>query len=136
MRVQFLNLARGLAKEHKRQKASGLALLALKAHYPDLIAYTELFGPSGSADLRQWLGQRMSAEYTTMLWSQRSVGKDGVTAADANSGGGIALLVHKRLNVVARELDLAADPVTERPLLDGHLRVYRFDPAQQRAGGG
>jgi hypothetical protein len=33
-------------------------------------------------------------------------------------------------------LDLAADPITERPLLDGHLRVYRLDPAQQRAGGG
>ena len=136
MRVQFLNLARGLAKESKKQKGSGLALLALKAHYPDLIAYTELFGPSGTADLRQWLGQRMSGEYSTMLWSQRSVGKDGVTAADNNAGGGIALLVHKRLNVVVRELDLAADPLTERPLLDGHLRVYRLDPAQLRAGGG
>ena len=136
LRVQFLNLAKGLAKEHKKQKGSGLALLALKARYPDLIAYTELFGPTGTADLRQWLGQRMSGEYTTMLWSQRSVGKDGVTAADNNAGGGIALLVHKRLNVVVRELDLAADPVKERPLLDGHLRVYRLDPAQQRAGGG
>ena len=132
IRVQFYNLARGMAKEHRFQKAAGVARLAKADGFPDFIALTELFGPAGSGDVRQWLGAAMSREYVTMLWSQRSVSVDGKLAAGANSGGGIALLVHRRVRMLPRELPLFVGD-EERALLDGHLRVWRFDPAPNTA---
>ena len=126
--MQFLNLARGTAKEHRFEKAAGLAKLAKDNGYPDFIGYTELSGPAGSVDVRQWIGKAMCAQYNIVLWSQRSVAVDGKLGAHGNSGGGIALLVHKRLRVSARELHLFASE-DELAMLDGHLRVWRFDAA-------
>ncbi len=127
VRIQFLNLARGLGSTHRVAKAQGLARMAATCKYPDFIAYTELYGPAGSTDVRKWIGDAMNKEYSIVLWSQRSVAHDGHTAAGEGSGGGIALLVHKRLRVTAREMPISAS-VDERPLLDGHWRTWRFDP--------
>ena len=127
IRIQFLNLARGMAAVHGAAKAAGLAQLAKDDGYPDFIGYTELSGPAGTGNVRQWLGKAMSKQYTTMLWSQRSVKKDGKTPASGTTGGGIALLVHRRVRMSVRALPLPAS-IEDTALLNGHCRVFRFDP--------
>lgn len=131
VRFQFLNVARGMTKEFGAIKAAGLARLAKSDGYPDFVAYTELSGPAGQGDVRKWLGPKMSRQYSIMLWSQRSVSVDGQHGARADAGGGIALLVHKRLRVTARQLPVLADS-DEAALLDGHLRTWQFDHVGSR----
>ena len=130
VRFQFLNLGRGMTNQNGVEKAIGLAKLAKSDGYPDFVAYTEVSGPAGSGDLRKWLGPKMSEQYSIMLWSQRSVAADGIHGAAATAGGGIALLVHKRLNVTARQLPMFASD-EDAALLDGHLRVWQFDHVGQ-----
>lgn len=98
------------------------------ARPPDLIGVTEVGGASGSCDVRKRLGPTWLRAYD-VLYSLRSTTHDGQSAAASSGkvGGGIALLVHKRLNVTAREFKYDAGLGDEVWRLDGHLRVWRLD---------
>jgi hypothetical protein len=98
------------------------------ARPPDLIAVTEVGGASGSCDVRKRLGPTWLRSYD-VLYSLRSTTCDGLSAAASSShvGGGIALLVHKRLKLSAREFKYDAGLGDEMWRLDGHVRVWRLD---------
>ena len=101
---------------------------------PDLIGITEVGGASGSLDVLERLGPLWRYHYD-VLYSLRSTSSDGQSAANTAGkvGGGIALLVHKRLDVAAREFKYDTGLGDDLWRLDGHVRVWRLD-AKSGAG--
>ena len=99
---------------------------------PDLVLVTEVGGAAGDRDLKMELGPWFLENYSP-YWSQRSTTKDGTGPATSGRkvGGGIALLVHKRLHLRAREFKYTMLP-NEELLLGGHLGVWQLDPEPVR----
>ena len=94
---------------------------------PSLVMGTELNGIPGKTDVKWFLELAMALGYNA-VWTQRAHSLDGRAAADANAGGGLFLLVHKRLNVSISEFSLTSFVApNERIWLNGHLRVWRLD---------
>lgn len=126
----FANLARGTA-----QVGKGYDMMALleKKRLPDLVALTELWSRPGEKKKTDEFFQPFR-DYYDIVYSQRShslsrLGEDSVDAPrkrdkEAN-GGGIALLVHKRLcvSILQEPFDVSDET---RALLDGHLRTWRL----------
>jgi len=97
--------------------------------YPDIVTVTEVQGPSGGVALRELLGETLCNKYS-IHWSLRSVESDGraiVANRAGRVGGGICIMVHKRLNMSARRFNIDVNPDHE-PFLDGHVRSWRLDP--------
>jgi hypothetical protein len=113
-------------------KAAGMHNLLQRSKWPDLVGITEVGSPTGTVDLRDFLGVTVSQHYT-MVWSQRSISLAG-ESPDPNykNGGGIALLVHKRLWLRPSELKMDVTD-EQQAMLDGHLRVWRLDPIPRDA---
>ena len=108
-------------------KAQGITKMLRDMLYPSLVAITEVGKPAGTVKLPEFFGPELEAQYR-MVWSQRSASLNGGTPGEANKvGGGIALLIHKRLWVTVSEFHLNVSE-DEKILLDGHLRVFRLDP--------
>jgi hypothetical protein len=154
LETRMLNLGRGTGGRHLEVKAAGLHQLLRRDKFPDLVALTELWGRAGQKNKVDQLFKHLVDEYD-IFYSLRSVllSKDAATTrADGGAGieeapapttvtgsspsgrsghgGGIALLVHKRMcvNVRQRPFDDVALDDHDRALLDGHLRCYRLDP--------
>ena len=97
---------------------------------PDLIGITEVGGAAGDRDVRQllqdtgWLGAYAS------VWSQRATTADGSGTADTahKVGGGIMLLVHKRLGMTVREFKYDPMAGDAEWRLRGHVQAWRLDP--------
>ena len=106
-------------------KAAAIAKMLGELDWPDIVVITEVGKPSGSIDLREFFGDAINAHYG-ITWTQRSVSLRG-EAPNGKVGGGVAMLVRRRLWLKPREmkLDLLPDDV---PYVDGHLRVWRLDP--------
>ena len=129
----FLNAKQLISKSFGAIKAIGLRQLLQGSSWPDLVGVTELGGAAGTTDVRDYLGADIGRRYT-MVWSQRSVSLSG-GSPDLNykSGGGILLLVHKRLWLRVSELKMDVTD-EEQAMLDGHLRVWRLDPIPRSPG--
>ena len=96
---------------------------------PDIWAFTEVDGRSGTYDLRTSLGPKMCKLYD-MYWSLRAVdhtGKPVLASRRGRMGGGVALLVRKSLNLQARSfvVPLSHD---DMQLARGHILSLRLDP--------
>lgn len=128
----FLNAMYLTSKATGAIKAVGLQDLLRRSKWPDLVGITEVGSPTGTIDLHDFLGATISRHYT-VVWSQRSISLAG-EAPDPTykNGGGIALLIHKRLWL--RPSELKTDVTDEQQaILDGHLRVWRLDPIPRDA---
>ena len=110
-------------------KRLGLAEMLNRWGRPSLVLGTELNGIAGQSDVKWFLAPAMALGYEA-VWTQRTHDLDGRVEGDgANVGGGLFLLVHKRLNVTISEFPLL--PFVESndlKWLNGHLRVWRLDP--------
>ena len=105
--------------------------------FPDIWAFTEVDGRSGTVDLRTSLGPKMCKLYD-IYWSLRSVdhtGKPVLAGRRGRMGGGVALLVRKSLNLQARSfvVPLSHD---DMQLARGHILSLRLDPKPVPQGQG
>ena len=134
----LLNAKHLFAKRNDGAKIGELGRLLGERGFPDLVTITELSGASGQFDVRKKLAAHSGIlkEYK-VVFTQRSVDLEG---GPPNTrclvGGGVALLVHKRLGVTVSQMPITVSD-EDRPFLDGHLRVWRLDPypgAGLRAG--
>jgi len=113
-------------------KRLGLADMLSRWGRPSLVLGTELNGVAGKSDVKWFLEPAMALGYDA-VWTQRTHDLDGQAESDGNAGGGLFLLVHKRLNVTISEFPLAQFVETaDRKWLNGHLRVWRLDPRPGR----
>lgn len=129
-RVSFLTLnAKRLTRSKDGGKAADFAILLEQSNWPSLVAVTEVDGISGKTDLAAELGKDICRRYH-LRYSMRSVALDGISIprSDKLVGGGIALLVHRRLNVDIRDVNIPGVAKDDLKWMDGHLRVYRLDP--------
>ena len=133
MSFLFFNAMYLTSKKTGAAKAVGVRELLLRAKWPDLVGITEVGSPTGTVDLRDFLGDAIERHYT-IVWSLRSISISG-GAPDPNykNGGGIALLINKRMWLRPSELKMDATD-EERAMLDGHLRVWRLDPIPRESG--
>ena len=123
----FLNAMYLTGSKHGAVKAVGMTKLLSDSKWPGLVGITEVGRPAGVLDLRTFFGEAISRRYT-MVWSQRSISiTDGAPDSSYKNGGGIALLIHKRLWLRPSEMKMDVTD-EERLKLDGHLRVWRLDP--------
>jgi hypothetical protein len=101
---------------------------------PDLVAVTEVGGAAGSRNLNTVLGSNYLAQYN-VYWSQRATANVGSGSANSkdHAGGGIALLVHKRMGMRARDFNFDISPDDDQRT-DGHVRVWQLDPDTPRPG--
>ena len=130
----FLNAKYLTSKQCGAMKAIGLERLLQQSKWPDLVGVTEVGNPAGKVDLRDFLGVAISHRYT-IVWSQRSTSLSGGAPDPCfKNGGGIALLVNKRLWLRPSELKMDVTE-EERAQLDGHLRVWRLDPIPCESSG-
>lgn len=110
------------------EKSLGLAAFAKLRRLPGIIVCTELDGVAGQANTRWFTGPVQQLGYEA-FWTQRTHGLDGRSATHANIGGGVLMLVHRRLCVDVTEFPLDAFVSShESKWLNGHLRVWRLDP--------
>jgi len=114
-------------------KSVGFGRLLQQSHWPALVGITEVGNTAGAIDLRDFFGDEINRNYT-IVWSHRSTSLSGGAPDVAYKiGGGIALLVHKRLWLRPSEMKVDATEEQRREL-DGHLRVWRLDPIPQAPG--
>ena len=87
-------------------KKLGIETMLQDLKWPGLVAITEIGKSAGTVDLRGFLGDNIGRQYD-MVWSQRSIAIDGSAPVQGNKvGGGLALLVHKRLHLRISEFKL------------------------------
>ena len=120
-------------------KAADLALLLHNKkyfkHLPDIWALTEIDGKSGVDNIRQLLGKNIS-RFFDVYWSQRTTDSDGnelLASRQGRVGGGVAILVNRRLNMQARTFNISVEPV-QQMWVRGHVMAIQLDPAPVRAG--
>jgi hypothetical protein len=106
------------------------------ARPPDLIGITEVGGASGAVDVKQMLYDSMWLKDYTVVWSQRSTTADGANTADPTYkvGGGIMLMVHKRLKVCVREFKYDPMAGADEWRLRGHVQAWQLDPIPGKRG--
>ena len=129
----FLNAMYLTSKKFGAIKSAAFDRLLRQSRWPGLVGITEVGNSAGSVDLREFFGAEINRNYN-IIWSHRSMSLSG-GAPDAayKVGGGIALLVHKRLWLRPSEMKVDATEEQRREL-DGHLRVWRLDPIAQAPG--
>ena len=126
----------GKKMSYQAAKATGLEERLAKHAWPSLVLVTEFNGVPGKLDVADYFGPEVRRRYKNILYSLRSHKIDGMHAADGVTGGGIVLLVHKRLCASVTEFSLAPFvDADEKVWLDGHARVWRLDPKVERPGG-
>ena len=96
-----------------------------------------MHGIFGKTDVAEYFGPMVRHQYSKILYSLRAHKIDGVSAASGVTGGGIVMLVHRRLcaDVSEFKLDTFVEP-DEKKWLDGHARVWRLDPRRKVRPGG
>ena len=116
------------------EKIYGLSDLLKMLRYPDLFVITELAKAAG-VDANEWLSVAGINSYYDSVWSCRSVSKSG-GAADVSRlvGGGVMLLVHRRLRVNISTVFVEL-PLEDYDLIKGHLAAWRLDPADSSQSG-
>ena len=115
------------------EKAMDLGHLLEKFRWPSLIMISETDGVARKSNLHAKLGPDVCRRYN-IRYSMRSTSLTGLPLhARGRVGGGIALLVHRQLQMSIREMSLPVDPAKDH-LLDGHVRWYRLDPLIARPG--
>ena len=114
-------------------KRLGLEAMLERWGRPSLVLGTELNGIAGKSDVKWFLAPALALGYEA-VWTQRTHDLNGQVECDANAGGGLFLLVHKRLNVTISEFPLSPFVAQEElKWLNGHVRVWRLDPKPGRA---
>ena len=119
------------------EKAIHLRNLLCNHGWPSLVCITEVDGLMGRPgdDLYQFLrnGTNLCSVYD-ILWTQRSCEYDGSAPRAGKpgpTGGGVMLMVHKRLQAKATVIPLKLADPTQLQMLNGHLRLWRLDPTKQ-----
>jgi len=127
-KVPYLMLnANALSKSKNNVKALDFGLLLQKFRWPSLVMVSEVDGIARKTNLHTLLGHDICRQYHVQ-YSMRSTSLGGQPLHSRGKvGGGIALLVHKRMRMSIRSMSLPTDPDKEY-LLDGHVRWYRLDP--------
>ena len=129
----FLNAMYLTSKKFGAIKAAAFGRLLEQSHWPGLVGITEVGNSAGSVDLRNFFGDEINRRYN-IIWSHRSTSiSGGAPDVSYKIGGGIALLIHKRLWLRPSEMKVDATEEQRREL-DGHLRVWRLDPIAQIPG--
>jgi len=110
-------------------KAVKLLDLLRDLHFPDIVVVTELAKAAG-VKATDWLVDQDGSPVDAYqaFWSCRAISKIG-DAADSSRlvGGGVMLLVHRRLQAEIRLVSLEV-PDDDRDKIKGHLCVWRLDP--------
>jgi len=116
-----------------RNPAKILALSNLIAQEgdPDLVALWEVGGIANVDDLNDAFSGTSILRRYSIVWSMRSTNwKDGRALTECHRrgrvGGGIALLVSRRLGVEISEIKPDKIPAHEHFKLNGHVRCYRL----------
>jgi hypothetical protein len=162
--TRMLNLGRGTTGKHGPAKSEGLYRMLKNDKFPDLVALTEVWGRPGQKREIDAFFQPLKNEYD-VFYSLRSRtlpkrvktnqakpnaastavvagggvdadGADGSGSGNTGNGGGVALLVHKRLCVNVRQRPfetLGDDGDDARSWLDGHLRCFQLEPDVDKA---
>ena len=119
--------AQSLVKSPGGVKMVDFELLLEKYHWPSLVCVTEVDGAAGKLDLEDRLRDQIMRRYD-VRYSMRSVSKTGGPVTNRGKvGGGIALLVHRRLCVTIRDMSLPIDKDAAH-WMDGHVRWYKLVP--------
>jgi hypothetical protein len=129
-RVSFMTLnAQRLLYGNKGEKVIQLEALLKEQKWPSIVVITEVNGVAGKHDMVDKFGPVISKFYH-IRYTFRSVGLDGLSIPIGRRlvGGGVALLVNKRLGVGIREAHIPGVRAEDEKWLDGHLRVWRLDP--------
>jgi len=131
--VSFLTLnAQSLTRSKDGNKLADFERLLKQFRWPAIVVVTELDGAAGKTKLHDLLSPHMLKLYD-LRYTMRSTNlNDGPTNLRGKIGGGVALLINRRLGVTVRELSLPVAPDQEH-LLDGHLRCWRLDPIVSKA---
>ena len=137
-RVSFLmDNAKRLTRSKDGAKVIDFVNLLRQSKWPSLVVITEIDGVAGKTDLRLQLGKEVCKLYQ-IRYTMRSIALDGVSTPRSNLvvGGGVALLVHRRLQVSIRDVNIPGVAKEDLKWTDGHLRVYRLDPDTKAFSGG
>ena len=129
-RVSFMTLnAKRLTSSRNGLKVVEFSQLLKNMKWPAIVVVTEVDGVAGRTKLEDQLGPGITDWYH-VRYTMRSVGLDGLSAPRGHRivGGGVALLVNKRLCVTIREAHIPGVSQEEEKWIDGHMRVWRLDP--------
>ena len=108
-------------------RVAELEILLAQLKHPDVVVVTELSGAAG-CPVREILSESDLLKFYGAVWTNRSLSRDGGAALSGkNVGGGVLMLYHNRLRASVTEVSFSV-PDADRPLLDGHLRVWQLNP--------
>ena len=127
-RVSYLMVnAQSLMHSKNGAKCADLENLLERYRWPSLVFVSEVDGVNGKLDVADRLGPAIRRSYG-IQWSLRSSSlSDGPLDGRRKVGGGIALLVHRRLQVTVRDMSLPV-PQSDEHWLDGHVRWWKLVP--------
>ena len=98
--------------------------------FPDVVVITEVDLPAGTAvGLDALLGGDICRRYKA-VWTLRSVDSNGdalSASRPGRTGGGVCILIHKRLNMEIREFNVGTTPDVAK-WMHGHIKSIRLDP--------
>lgn len=125
----FLNAKRLL---YGGTKCAELTVMLQRRRFPALVGITEVAGVAGRTNLSLRLGPILCRHYNVYYSFRPLMTCDGQPRSRTGvHGGGVALLVAKRLCVDVQMLHIKC-PEEDRRYLHGHLALFRLDPQGHR----
>jgi hypothetical protein len=113
-------------------KAIELSVLLENKKWPNIVVITEVGGYAGNVNLYDFFSSTIIGKKYDLFWTVRSISKHGKAPDPTKlNGGGVALLVAKKLCVTVSEFKFNVSN-DDRKFLDGHLRVWRLDPMETK----